>query len=276
MTLELLKNELCELYEEREIDNIFQLVLEHVTGLNRLERLTASYELSTDQKHRIKIIISELKQAKPIQYILGYTWFFGEKFILNENVLIPRPETEELVEKAIQIIIKYGYKNVLDLGTGSGCIAISLAKNTKNTSISATDVSSKALEIAQKNAFEVLKTKEIQFFLSNILEDDLPISPQLIISNPPYISLNEINTMSKNVINYEPHLALFVENKDPLLFYKKIVKKGLEKGCKHFLFEIHEDRKPELIEEFKTETLDLKFHKDLQSKDRMLELKLNG
>jgi len=181
-------------------------------------------QLSLNEQLRIQEIIDDLKNCRPVQYILGETEFYGLKFKVNENVLIPRPETEELVEWVIkEEEPATGYK-ILDIGTGSGCIAIALAKHLPEAEMFALDISDKALAVARRNAKE--NQADIRFFQYDILNDEpFPFSTLLfdcIVSNPPYITLKEKDSMAKNVLDYEPHQALFVPDENPLLFYERI------------------------------------------------------
>ena len=217
---------LFSLYDEKEIESFFYLVLEQFHNLKRIDlALNPEMEIKKSDITRWESVLSELKKQKPIQYILGETSFYGLRFLVNEDTLIPRPETEELVE----LIIKEKAKDIrqkaivkiLDIGTGSGCIAISLAKNLPNAQVFALDVSAKALVIAKKNA--ELNTVNVTFIQKNILETaDLEQQFDIIVSNPPYVRMLEKTEINPNVLEYEPHLALFVDDNDALLFYRKI------------------------------------------------------
>ena len=219
------KKELQSLYDEKEIESFFYLVLESFHQKRRID-LALNQELKLDsmQLLRWESVLVELKTQKPIQYILGETEFYGLKFLVNKNTLIPRPETEELV----QLIISDTKTNkktvpirILDVGTGTGCIAISLAKNILDSAVFGIDISTKALETASQNA----KINEVQvvFIKKNILStEDLEEQFDIIVSNPPYVRNLEKAEISANVLDYEPHLALFVDDTDALLFYRKI------------------------------------------------------
>ena len=217
---------LFSLYDEKEIESFFYLILDQFHNLKRIDlALNPEMEIKKSDVTRWENVLSELKKQKPIQYILGETEFYGLQFIVNEDTLIPRPETEELVE----LIIKEKAKDkrqqarvkILDIGTGSGCIAISLAKNITNAQVFAIDVSAKALVIAKKNA--ELNTVNVTFIQKNILETaDLEQQFDIIVSNPPYVRMLEKAEINPNVLQYEPHLALFVDDNDALLFYRKI------------------------------------------------------
>ena len=187
------------------------------------EVLANADTLLTDNiKQSIQQAITELQTAKPIQYILGETEFFSNRFFVDENVLIPRPETEELVDWVLQTYPDKTYPlHILDVGTGSGCIAISLAKALPEAQVTAIDVSPKAIAVAQRNT-KCNKVK-IKFLQRDILQTEtLPEKYNIIISNPPYVRELEKNEMHSNVLNYEPHLALFVPDDRPLLFYEQI------------------------------------------------------
>ena len=237
--------ELSSLYDEHEIDSFFYIIVDKLYDLKRID-LALNPEKVLDGIHlkKWKSIVLELKAQKPIQYILGETEFYGLPFLVNESTLIPRPETEELVKLIISntmIIKSIKPLKILDIGTGSGCIAISLAKNLLNTEVFAMDISDKALVTAQKNA-EINEIK-VDFFLKNILEtDDLEQQFDIIVSNPPYVRYSEKSEIKPNVLEYEPHLALFVEDRDALLFYRKIgqlAKKNLNINGKLY-FEVNQ------------------------------------
>jgi len=239
------------LYPTSEIDSFFFLILEEYIGFKRIDIVLKS-DFYIDQKslNLMQIATKQLEQEIPIQYIIGKTEFFGLPFHVNKEVLIPRPETEELVEQVLKKVsliktcnssknetIKEKQLKVLDIGTGSGCIAISLKKQLPSSEVSALDVSNKALRVAKKNAF--LNNVDINFVHQDILKtNDLDKLYDVIISNPPYVRELEKKEIKNNVLNNEPHLALFVDNKNPLLFYNKIAelaKKFLIKnGQLHF------------------------------------------
>ncbi|MEO5778116.1 MAG: peptide chain release factor N(5)-glutamine methyltransferase [Flavobacterium sp.] len=273
---DIFKKELLSLYDEQEIDSFFYIILEKLHGLKRID-LALNPETVMDGIHlkQWKGIISDLKIQKPIQYILGETEFYGLPFLVNENTLIPRPETEELVDLILsnnQITKSTNPLKILDIGTGSGCIAISLAANISNAEVSAIDVSEKALATAKKNA-EINKVK-VDFLLKNILEtEDLELQFDIIVSNPPYVRNLEKAEIKPNVLEYEPHLALFVEDTDALLFYRKIARlaiKNLAPNGKLY-FEINQYLGKETVQLLK----DLGFQnvqlsKDIYGNDRMI------
>lgn len=278
-------NELSPLYDEMEIESFFYIILESFHNKKRIDlALNPEMEMDALQLLRWESTLAELKKEKPIQYILGETEFYGLPFLVNKNTLIPRPETEELVE-LILINIQHSSSiiRLLDIGTGSGCIAISLAKNLPNAQVSAIDVSEKALATAQKNA-EINKVN-INFIQADILKVDdlknlptfnfqLPSQYDVIVSNPPYVRNLEKAEIKPNVLEYEPHLALFVEDNDALLFYRKIAelaKKSLTENGKLY-FEINQylgKETVELLEDLGFKNIELK--KDIYGNDRMIQ-----
>lgn len=217
--------ELAEIFDEKEIESFFYITLEAFHQMKRVDLvLQPNFEIDAMQLLQWETVLSQLKTHKPIQYILGETEFFGLPFYVNENTLIPRPETEELVDwilKESKVESQKTKVKILDIGTGSGCIAISLAKNIPNAQVYAIDVSEKALATAQKNAER--NNVNVTFLNKNILEtEDLEQDFDIIVSNPPYVRNLEKAEINKNVLEYEPHLALFVEDEDALIFYRKI------------------------------------------------------
>lgn len=271
------REELQSIYDEQEIDSFFYVVLEKIHNLKRIDlALNPEMVMDFNQIRQWKSISADLKNQKPIQYILGETEFFGLRFEVNENTLIPRPETEELVEWIINEAGKgkreKGKVTVLDIGTGSGCIAISLAKNIPDAEVFAIDVSDKALETAKRNAES--NKAEVTFLLKNILEtEDLEQQFDVIVSNPPYVRNLEKAEIKPNVLEFEPHLALFVEDTDALLFYRKIAqlaKKNLNPNGKLF-FEINQylgKETVQLLEDLGFKNVELK--KDIYGNDRMI------
>ncbi len=239
--------DLREMYSEEEINSMILIVLECVLQKNKTEiRLfqIENYCLTKDEKSRVTTILEELKTLKPLQYIIGEVVFYGLSLKVNKSVLIPRPETEELVDWIIEKgknkkakIKKVNKKatlfndqqpiKILDIGTGTGCISIALAKNINSAEVHALDVSPKALDVAKENAKR--NNVNVCFHEINILENQLEKLPNfdIIVSNPPYITFSEKELMKENVLNYEPHLALFVE--EALVFYKRIAELALKK-----------------------------------------------
>jgi release factor glutamine methyltransferase len=269
--------ELSPFYDQGEAESFFYLILEDKKKLKRID-LALNPDLLFSEVEIVvcNTILESLKKEIPIQYLLGKTSFYGMDFEVNENVLIPRPETEELVEW----IIKDNSKNkaspnlkILDIGTGSGCIAISLAKNIPNATVFAIDISPKALATAQKNA--VQNAVSVTFLQQDILDTlDLDQQFDIIVSNPPYVRNLEKEEIKKNVLDYEPHLALFVEDTNALVFYTKIAElaqKNLsQKG--QLYFEINQYLGKEMIvllEEMNFESIELR--KDIYGNDRMMK-----
>ncbi|MFH6770191.1 peptide chain release factor N(5)-glutamine methyltransferase [Gaetbulibacter aquiaggeris] len=279
---ELFKKELGGLYDVEEIDSFFYILIERYLGLKRIA-LALKPELSCSEEDMEPIFkaFEDLKREIPIQYILGETEFFGLPFKVNSNVLIPRPETEELVDWILNTQKTLSNNNklhVLDIGTGSGCIAISLAKNINHAHVYALDVSHEALEAAKKNA--TLNHVSIEFIEANILKPETwntafkDLKFDIIVSNPPYVRALEKAQMKSNVVNNEPHVALFVENEDPLIFYRAITKYAVDnltdKG--YLFFEINEYLgKPmtQLLKSFNFNAIELK--QDIFKKDRMIK-----
>lgn len=279
---------LKKIYEPREAATIANLVTEHVTGYANSSRiLHKNNSITEEQNEKLQKITLDLLAQKPVQYVLGEAYFYGMKLHVNEDVLIPRPETEELVEWIINDVKLQAEKEknqdatfdrkfkMLDIGTGSGCIAVAIKKNLPDVTVYATDVSKKALLTANKNAAE--QATEIHFSEVNILdEQQWKAFPRLdyIISNPPYITQSEAVSINGNVINFEPYLALFVPNETPLLFYDIIASFGLlhlKKEGKLF-FEINEafgEEAAALL--LKKNYKNIEIRKDMQGKDRMIK-----
>ena len=217
--------ELSPFYDAYEAESFFYLILEDKHKLRQID-LALNHELTFSESDFAvwDLLVAQLKKEVPIQYLLGKTNFYGLDFEVNENVLIPRPETEELVEWIVNEnskVDKAKTIKILDIGTGSGCIAISLAKNIPNAQVYAMDVSKKAIETAKRNA--VNNKTDITFILQDVLNaEELKCNFDIIVSNPPYVRNLEKEEIKKNVLDYEPHLALFVEDNDALVFYRKI------------------------------------------------------
>lgn len=223
--LRFFREELNDVYEKDELETIIAYCFEGFLNLKRTDLILKLEEtVSESELLKFNFAIKDLKNQKPIQYILGEADFYRLKFKVNENVLIPRPETEELVDLIIKDT-KTQSPVIIDIGTGSGCIPIILKKNIPSAIVSAIDISELAIEVANQNAKR--NGVEVEFNSDNILnpKSEILISNSrfdIIVSNPPYICISEKETMHKNVLDYEPHLALFVNDSDPLLFYKAI------------------------------------------------------
>ena len=268
--------ELLPFYDEMEAESFFYLILENQRQLRRIDlALNIDLFFSVEEILIWNAILEKLQLEIPIQYILGTTHFYGLEFNVNENVLIPRPETEELVEWIISSAVnmpKFKNTKILDIGTGSGCIAISLAKNIPNAEVSAIDISENALAVAKENAD--LNKVAIAFIQRNILEtNDLGQQFDIIVSNPPYVRNLEKDEIKRNVLANEPHLALFVEDNDALIFYRKITElatKNLSAEGKLF-FEINQylgKETVELLEKMHFKNSELR--KDIYGNDRMI------
>ena len=269
---------LKNIQEEQEIESFFFILTEYLHNLKRVDvALNPNFELSDEEVEKWNTILVELQQEKPIQYITGEAWFYGLRFEVNENTLIPRPETEELVEFILKETSNFQLPasslNILDIGTGTGCIPISLKANLPQANFSAIDVSEQALEVAKRNA--TANKVEINFILTNILEvEDLNQHFDIIVSNPPYVRNLEKQEIKKNVLDYEPHLALFVEDTDALLFYRKIAQLALKNLSPNGLlfFEINQylgKETVELLENLGFKNIELK--KDIYGNDRMVK-----
>ena len=237
-----IKETLSIIYPPEEINSFIRIILSNICGLSFSQQiLDKDKQIPENEKRQIYAITERLKDEEPLQYILGETEFYSLPIKVNPSVLIPRPETEELVD----IVIKSPFINmhpvdspvrILDIGTGSGCIAIALAKHIPHAEVSATDISGPALQTATENAF-INKTR-IRLFQSDILNTDSAVTCtagnfDIIISNPPYVKNSEKRTMHPNVLNFEPHHALFIPDEDPLLYYRAITdfaKKKLTSG----------------------------------------------
>ena len=219
---------LTDIYSQKEILSLINIIFEDILKIEKINILIEKdFLLSPKQKDLLSSAIKDLKRHKPIQYIIGKTEFYGLFFFVDKNVLIPRPETEELVELFLKNENPNKKQKIIDIATGSGCICVSIAKNS-DASIFATDVSKEALYIAEKNAKN--NFVDISFFEHNILKEHAlsiktkKIMFDYIISNPPYVRKKEADLMKKNVLDYEPHLALFVEDDNALIFYEAIAK----------------------------------------------------
>lgn len=274
------KSELIDQFPETEIQSFFTIIIEEYLNLQRIDLVTRpNFDISEEKLKLLSEILKRLKNHEPIQYILGKTEFYGLPFYVNHDVLIPRPETEELVEWVIAEVQKLksdkdiNTLSILDIGTGSGCIPISIKKNTSLTELSGLDISNNAIEIAKKNS--ELNSSDVQFILKDILStSSLDKNYDMIISNPPYVRELEKEEMNKNVLDHEPELALFVSDDDPLLFYRKIAilaKNNLTKNGSLF-FEINEYLGEEMID-ILTDLgfTSIELRKDIFGKDRMIK-----
>ncbi|NJY62203.1 peptide chain release factor N(5)-glutamine methyltransferase [Salinimicrobium sp. CDJ15-81-2] len=259
-------------YPKEETGSFFFILLQEFTGLTRLDlALDPQRELTEAQKQKLEQALDRLQDHEPIQYITGSTEFFGLNFKVDKNVLIPRPETEELVQWVLEESDSSVALRVLDIGTGSGCIAISLAKNLPQAKISAIDISEEALNVARENA--ELNQVSVEFLQKDILNTDpLPQQYDLIISNPPYVRELEKTEMQRNVLEHEPETALYVKDNDPLIFYRKITllaAKHLNPGGKLY-FEINQYLGKETEALLAEKNFQTRLKKDIFGVDRML------
>jgi release factor glutamine methyltransferase len=276
---------LVNIYDKNEAQNISEIALEKITGLSKTERIRNKHSLlSSAQSELVGKYINRLLQHEPIQYIINEAWFAGMKFYVDKNVLIPRPETEELAdwlikEFEIQNFLqteKNKVSKIIDIGTGSGCIAITLKKRIPEAEVWACDVSDKALAIARKNADE--NNSLIHFVSLNFLDPELRKQlpdVDIIISNPPYVPQKNKNEMKSNVTDYEPDISLFVSDDNPLVFYEAIADFGKEKLNAHgkIYLEIHENFGEEVKALFiKKGYSSIEMRNDMQDKNRMIKI----
>ena len=276
-------SELEKIYGSDEANALIMILLEHYFGINRVKiAMDPELRLSESELLTLHFAVKELLKNRPVQYILGETEFCGMRFFVDENVLIPRPETEELVNQLISFSVNQLHSpsfRILDIGTGSGCIAISLAKLLKNSVVTAIDVSEKALDIARKNA--EANNVNVNFILDDILNPKnselIDNQYDIIVSNPPYVCKSEKSEMRANVLDYEPSTALFVSDTDPLIFYRKILEFAQKtlKPDGEVWFEINEKFGPEM----KNLCLEKGFEKveiikDFRERDRIVRARL--
>lgn len=277
MELKAFKNEfvtsLSLIYDEAEAEQLFYIALEEVLGWKRVDFITKTpFELDQEKASEFEMVLKDLQSEKPIQYIFNKAYFYGLDFYVNENTLIPRQETEELVEWILNTIAENPSKTwrILDIGTGSGCIPITIAKMAKNVEATTLDVSEKAIEVAKKNAQDL--EVDITFINQSILETEDLESYDIIVSNPPYVRNLEKVEIKNNVLVHEPHLALFVEDNDPLIFYRKIVslaENSLNTNG-YLFFEINQYLGTETLELFNNHFINVKLRKDFLGNDRMI------
>ncbi|MGP8216016.1 MAG: peptide chain release factor N(5)-glutamine methyltransferase [Bacteroidia bacterium] len=274
--------ELNDFYSSGEIKNLFFYILSDILQISKITIISKpSNQIDENNSQRVLNILEGLKKKIPVQYLLGRVNFYGMELEINPSVLIPRPETEELVE---WIINEYKGKkiNILDICTGSGCIALALKKNLPRCNITAADVSEGALETAAHNAEKL--GLEIEIVKGDALNLDEGLNApdfDVIVSNPPYIKNSEKNQVQENVLMYEPHIALFVPDSNPLKFYEAIARFAIGRGTKFrarhtiiLYFEIHEDRAEQLKHLFKEMGFtDIEVRKDMNGKDRMMKCK---
>ncbi|MBJ6369010.1 peptide chain release factor N(5)-glutamine methyltransferase [Snuella sedimenti] len=278
---QLFHQRLDRIYSKNEIDSFFFILIEVLYGVSRIELALKPDEIVGDKESILKAL-NALELEQPIQYIIGQTEFYGLNFKVNEHVLIPRPETEELVE---WVLLKLKTKdwmhkelNVLDVGSGSGCIAVTLAKHLPNAKVYAFDVSKEALVVTKHNA--KLNDVTVEYVNADILNPDTwnenfnSLKFDVIVSNPPYVREQEKRFMKGNVLKNEPHLALFVKDEDPLLFYKAITNLAVKslRGSGMLFFEINEYLGNEMIQLLKSLNFsEIELKQDIYKKDRMIK-----
>jgi release factor glutamine methyltransferase len=269
-------NQLRKIYTEGEASSITDWLMEHITGSKKVERMVyKNAVISEKEEMRLKENVRRLLQHEPIQYILNEAWFGGMKFYVDQTVLIPRPETEELVDWIISDC-KFPIRqlSLLDIGCGSGCISVFLKRKLRKADVWACDISEAALNVAKKNAENL--GADIHFQQLNFLNEDernkLP-SFDIIVSNPPYVPEKDQAQMQTNVLQYEPATALFVPDNDALIFYKAIADFGKEKLNPNgaIYVEIHEDLGESVIQLFQSKGYSTELKKDMQGKDRMIK-----
>lgn len=281
MVLSDLKKEMFQYlaFEKTEIDSFFYILIEYRLQLSKMDFLmNPNIKISQDDKEFFNTVVLRLKNEEPIQYILNQAFFYGLLFEVDENTLIPRPETEELIDWIIkdQDLLKKQELHVLDIGTGSGCIPIALSKNISNSVVTSVDVSEKAIQVAKKNAH--INKVEISFVNDSILVpetiNNTKYAFDIIVSNPPYVRNLEKQEIKQNVLAYEPHLALFVADDDALIFYDRITKYALRHLKKDgaLYFEINQylgEATVKLIKQLGFKNVELR--KDMFGNDRMIK-----
>lgn len=268
----LFSKELLTIYSKSECIKLFYIFAEHILELPILKIRTTNKKISAKQKEKFISAISELKIGKPYQQILGKVHFYNLDFFIDKNVLIPRPETEELLHLILSEYIKNKKTNlnILDIGTGSGCIPITLAKHLSNAKITSIDISENALNIAKKNA--VYHNVKINFTQKDYLKENLDDVYDIIISNPPYIAFSEEKDIKKSVKNFEPKIALFAPKNNPLAFYEKIAQdtdNHLSKGGVIFL-EINQNLGEDTLNIFTKKMYKSKLIQDLSGNNRFI------
>ena len=269
-----LKKELNDIYSEPEIRVLTDILIKTITGITKLHQLYDNvYPITGNEANKIIKFTGKLKSGMPVQYIIGETTFYNCTIKVNGSTLIPRPETEELVDLIIRENKDYE-GNIIDFGTGSGCIAIALAANLKYSDITGTDISEEAIRIAYQNS--ILNNASVKFLVDDIFNPHPEKLPKagIIVSNPPYIRNSEKQLMSKNVLGFEPHLALFVNDSEPLVYYDAILKLGekllIPGGA--IYFEINEamgSPMVKLLESFGY--TEIKITSDINDKQRIIE-----
>lgn len=271
-----IKEQLKNIYDQREAGNISGWVIEHLTGSKRTDRIIHKNKpITPEQELQLQQYCKRLLKHEPVQYVLNEAWFCGLKFFVDQHVLIPRPETEELVEWIIDNCkFPISKLKILDIGSGSGCISIALKRKLRKAEIWSCDISKAALEVARQNAKEL--GVDVTFlpvdFLDEKQREQLP-SFDIIVSNPPYVPEKDKQQMRPNVLQYEPATALFVPDNDPLIFYRAIAEFGRSHLNKNGVIyaEIHESIGEMVNQLFRLKGYSTELKKDMQGKERMLK-----
>lgn len=290
-----IKDQLKKIYEDQEAVNISDLAIEHITGLSRTQRVFKKQEeISKEQIDQLQRNLERLKLHEPIQYVMNKAWFYGMELYVDKNVLIPRPETEELVQWIVDDVKALGKDvfvrrpmeadetkqlKILDVGTGSGCIALALKKAMPKAEVWGCDISEEALNVARRNGSALNIRVDFQGvnFLDEAQQKSLP-TVDIIVSNPPYVPLKDKEEMNANVVDHEPHTALFVPDNDALVFYKALAEFGKKRLYENgsIYMEIHEGLGQDVVSIFKDSGYsDVELKKDMQGKDRMVKASLN-
>ena len=289
-----IKNELKGIYDEQEAANIASLAIESITELSKTERVSnREKDISKEESEKLHDYLQRLKHHEPVQYIIGKCWFYGLELYVDKNVLIPRPETEELVDWIIKDVKASGKDvfvrrpmqadrttelKILDVGTGSGCIALALKKTMPKAEVWGCDVSEEALNVARRNGSHLDIRVDFQGmnFLDEAQQKLLP-TVDIIVSNPPYVPLKDKDQMNANVVNHEPHTALFVPDNDALIFYKALAEFGKKRLYDNgsIYMEIHENLGDTVVDVFRRNAYkDVELKKDMQGKNRMVKVSI--
>jgi release factor glutamine methyltransferase len=288
-----IRNSLEEVYDTNEARIMADMLVEHFTSFSRSNRLmNTETVLTPEQEVAINKGVERLLKHEPIQYIMNKCWFYEMELFVDPSVLIPRPETEELVEWIIQDVRSSGYNvfsrgttesdettllKILDVGTGSGCIALAIKKEMPLAEVWGCDVSEEALNVARRNgsALDIRVDFQGLNFLDPLQQKQLP-TVDILVSNPPYIPIRDKELMNKNVVDHEPHTALFVPDEDALLFYKALAKFASQRLHHNgsIYMEIHEDLGNEVVKLFREEGYNkIELRKDMQQKNRMVKVR---
>lgn len=267
-----LNGELSHLFTERELNQHLTILYDHYLGLSRTSQLLAKDRLLTDEElDQLEKAKTELLQQKPIDYIIQQSIFFGYEFFVDERVLIPRSETEELVQWILENETAADLE-ILDIGSGSGCIPIILSLEGNFATVDACEISETAIEVSEANTKAL--GAHVTYALLDILKETPTKKYDIVVSNPPYVKQEELGSLDKNVVEYEPKIALAPEGSDPLIFYKRMIEiahQMLKKGGRMY-WEIHEDLGNEVIELLRaTSFKNIELKQDIYGRDRMVK-----